>query len=744
MAASIAGAFLVIGFMVLARSLREALYLGTFPVRTLPYITAATAVLSVPAVAVFARRLTRSSPGAVLERLALVLSAGLVVLWPVATRSGAAVVAFYLWTALGTLLLTSGFWVVTAEQFPLRGAKRLFGLIGAGGTAGALAAGNGLLWLAPSVQLSWLVPILIVLLVLFVVALRLRPPPTGGESARDAGVADELEEEPTMRRSLAAAWENPHLRTVALIVLVASMASTLLDFQFKALAQSRLETGPRLAGFFGGFYGWTGAISLVVQLLVAAPIMTSAGLGLALATLPAVLLLGSAGLVVAPTLLLVTIVRGADNTLRRSLYRSVLEVLFVPLPAGLRRKTKTFIDSAVDSVAEGLAAAIVFFWVTLSGLPIRWLSLHIIILAAAFLLLSRRVERHYLRTVADRLQEGDELARRRAAEVRPAGRDLISGTFTTIDLGSWAGAVPAVEGAAERAASVGPPPGRAERPSGLESTETATILRTLEETADWREEEIPMLTRLLARDAVFPRAAELLIGLGDRAVPHLARILCDESADFVIRRRIPRILARAGGSEADAALVDALSAGRFEIRYWAALALVRRRRHGLAAARGDIGPDVWRAVRSEVGRERPVWELQRVLDDYESAADGLVARRVDVRGALSLEHTFRLLTLVLDPEAVRAAFNGLLLEDEELRSFALEYLEQVLPDDVRQRLWPFIGDVSERERKRARRPIDQVVADLVDTEATLFGSAEDRAALRRLLRGERGKKGEEE
>ena len=733
-----AGAFLVIAFMVLARSLREALYLEAFPVETLPYITASTAVMSVPTVAVFARRLSRRPPRIVLGHAVIVLAAGLALLWPVGTRSGAAVVVFYLWTALGTLILTSGFWVVIAEHFPVRGAKRLFALIGAGGTAGALVMGNGLLWLAGRLELTWLLPLLVLLLVLFAATQRMLPAPTGSTVAGyDDGSAAT-----SMREGLRAAWENRHLRTLALIVFVSSMASTILDYQFKDLAQASLETGPRLAGFFGGFYGWTGGLSLAVQLLLATRIMTSAGLGGALAMLPVALVLGSTGLLVAPGLVLATLARGADNTLRRSVHRSVLEVLYVPLPAVLRRKTKTFIDSVVDSLAEGLGAAVIFLWVTLAGLPMRWLSLPVILLSAAFLHLSRRMDRHYLRTVVERLQEGEDEARRLAADLRPAGRDLISGTFTDLGMSLSADAVSGGGGRSARAAAPGGAVGPRKGTTGLEAAETATVLRTVRETVSWQDREIPVLARLLARDAVFPYAAEALARLGDRAVPVLAEWLRDESTDFVIRRRIPRILARAGGPEADAALLDALSAGRFEVRYWAALALVRRRRQGLSRARRDVPSIVWRAVRAEVGRDRPVWELQRVLDEHESADDRLVAQRVDLRGALSLEHTFRLLTLVLEPEAVRAAFHGVVLDDERLRSFALEYLERVLPDDIRRRLWPFIGDVSDRERARARRPLDQVVADLIDTNATLFGSEEDQAALRRLVRGE-GPGGEE-
>ncbi|NIR43519.1 MAG: hypothetical protein GWN71_25620, partial [Gammaproteobacteria bacterium] len=64
-----------------------------------------------------------------------------------------------------------------------------------------------------------------------------------------------------------------------------------------------------------------------------------------------------------------------------------LEVLYVPIPSLLRRKTKTFIDSAVDSVGEGLGAAIVFLWVTLPGFPSRYLSVYIGILSIVLLAL---------------------------------------------------------------------------------------------------------------------------------------------------------------------------------------------------------------------------------------------------------------------------------------------------------------------------------------------------------------------
>jgi len=728
---SFLGAFLVMAFLILARSLREAFYLTSFDVETLPYITVAVAVLSVPTVGVLARTLARHSPTKVLTAVLLVLGAGLAALWPFATQSTSAahrdvaVVLFYLWTAIGTLLITSGFWVVTSEYFPIRGAKRLFGLIGAGGTAGAMVMGSLLIWLTREVDLGWLILALIGLILLFAFTQLLLPKLEIIHRSKDEGA-----EKSPLTESCGAVWRSPHLRAIAAIVFTVGIATTLLDYQFKELAQAHFTTREGLTSFFGAFYGWTGGVALLIQLVVVARFLALAGVAWSLALLPLTLLLGSVGMLIVPSLILVVAVRGADASLRKSLYRSALEVLYVPVPSLLRRKTKTFIDSVVDSVGEGLGAGIVLLWVTLSGFPSRYLSGFIIVLSVALLVLSRRMGRQYFSTVTEQLQTVA------AAAARLEGRDLLSGTFTRLDIRSLIG-VEETPIAGDEAGldlpAVEEGPGADGLLARLRSADLATVARTLEETVDWEERHFPELSRLLARDGLFDRAILAFMTAGESAVPHLAALLSDEDTDFVIRRRIPRVLARIGSVEADDALLDALDADRFEVRYRAAIALVRRRRRSLPRSERASESLVWEAIRSEVSRGRPVWEMQNLLDD-EPDDDALVSKRIGVRGELSLEHTFRLLSLVLEPEVVRAAFHGIVLDDERLESFSLEYLEQVLPPDVRKKLWPFIGDVSEYQREKSLRSLDEVVSDLMTTGATLFGDAQDREALKRILK----------
>lgn len=736
---SVAGAFLVMSFVVVAKALREGFYYGRFDAATMPYITAATVVLGLPAAAWFGRILTRTHPVTALRRLAWGLSAGLALLYSIAIGLGQSVVIdianvlFYLGTAIGALLIASGFWLAVAEMFVVREAKRLFGLISAGGTMGTLVAGVSLApLLARTHRPLMLVPVLVAILLLsamvcrFFPADRLHPvEQTSGGSA--AG-------------TLARIWESEHLRAIALIVLLIGVATTLIDYQFKEMAQVTFRTPDRLAGFFGAVYGWTGGLALLVQLLLTTRVLASGGVAWSLAILPLALLAGSAWMMVFPGIVAVTFLKGSDNTLRKSLFRSVMEFLWVPVAPEVRRRTKTFIDSIIDSAGEGLGALAVFLWVTLSGFPSRYLSAFAIVLLASLLYLARRMGREYFATLRHRLAESGQAVV--PDDTASGRRDLVGATITRLDItrvfasaelrldlpDSGPETDRAAAGTAERAG-----PEEIRRPSleaMLASGDPGRISAALDAIESWGPEHTLDLIRLLARDRFTERAAEALAEIGAPAVPHLAAVLGDEGADFVIRRRVPGPLAKIDDPSADEALVRGLSAGRFEVRYRAALALQRRRRRA-GQWKGPWREAVWEAVRAEVSRERPVWELARLLDG--DPDDAFVERRVGLRGELSLEHTFRLLSLVLDPEPIRTSYRGIVLGDPEVRSFALEYLEQVLPADVRRRLWPFVGDLSASQERRALRELDSVVSDLLRSGATLFGTDTSREALRRVL-----------
>lgn len=729
---SFLGAYCVISFLILAKSLREAFYLSVFDVTTLPYVIVGAAVLSFPSAVLFGRLMAAGNPRRVYISYLVAFAAAVAVLWLFTEPAPeVTIVVFYLVTLLGSSLLTTGFWMVTSEQFSIRQAKRVFGLVGAGGTLGAMITGVSLGRLTGRFGTVELVFGLILLLAATLV-LQLSMPKLASHHHHEG------QRSTSIREGLSLIFERPHLRNIAVIVMVATMASTILDYQFKEIvtnhfrdAGTGLISSEDMASFFGAFYGWTGVISLLVQVFVVSRLMSSAGIAVSLSVLPTLLFAGSAAILIAPTFLVATLARGADNSLRKSLHRSVLEYLYVPVAPHIRRKTKAFIDSVVDSAAAGLAAGVLFLWVTLAGWPSRYLSLWVMALAVMFIYVGLKTGAEYTRTVRDRLADDGEDVDTSDFDAR----NLLTVTLTRMDLQvelAKAGIDIGDGDVAKRSKAVADDTGSiADR---IVSSDNAVVEHALGEFDEWDASHVEALTRLLARSLFYSRAVNALLKIGDPALDHLVETLLDENADFVIRRRIPRILSESDTPQAHQALLDALAAGRFEVRYRGAVALARRRDQGLAEAPGDWRAIVWRAVEREVGRDRPIWELQKILDGSEAGEDDFVGQRVEVRGELSLEHTFRLLSLVLDPGAVKMAFHGIILDDENLKSLSLEYLEQTLPPAIRERLWPFIGDISDYQRRRSMRSVDEVVDDLSQTGVTLFGGEGARAALDEALR----------
>jgi hypothetical protein len=102
---------------------------------------------------------------------------------------------------------------------------------------------------------------------------------------------------------------------------------------------------------------------------------------------------------------------------------------------------------------------------------------------------------------------------------------------------------------------------------------------------------------------------------------------------------------------------------------------------------------------------------------------------VEKRGAHSLRHVFRLLGLALDGKALELCHRALGAGDPQFRAVSLEYLENVLPADVRRALWPLIGDDPDLPPlSKTGRSIEEVMRELTASGMSLRLTSEVRPA----------------
>jgi len=206
--------------------------------------------------------------------------------------------------------------------------------------------------------------------------------------------------------------------------------------------------------------------------------------------------------------------------------------------------------------------------------------------------------------------------------------------------------------------------------------------------------------------------------VAEERVGQLTDALLDPNENYKIRRQLARVLAIGVSQRAVDALLLALDDPRFDVRYQCArsLAMILARNPRVRIDRDRILEVVLR----EVAAGRPVWESRRQLEGTfnESPLDEFVRDRA----GHSLAHIFTLLSLILPSQPLQIAFQSLQSADGRLRGTALEYLEGVLPAEIRQQVWPFLVQGS---GTRSPQPHDEVIANLLrsSSSVTLHGVA---------------------
>jgi len=317
----------------------------------------------------------------------------------------------YAWAGLVGALATSQLWLLAGSLFDASQAKRLFPLLGVGSILGAMAGGEATRWLIQgagleAADLLQAAAATLLLDALLVAAIGRRwsqaePVSPRRRVTRDSGGA----------RGWRTLFRSRLLTLIVGMLALEVMAASFVDYQFKVTAWERLSGPESLAAFLGRFYSVVSLISLVLQLGFAGRLVRWFGVGGLLGGLPAVLLCGAGAMLVSPGLAAAAFLRGGDLGLKHSLERTGREMLFVPVPPELRKRSKLFIDLFVDRWFRGLAGLLLLGLTAGLGVPVRWLSLVVLALAAAWLLLVARSRAAY----ADAFR--DALARR---EIDPA------------------------------------------------------------------------------------------------------------------------------------------------------------------------------------------------------------------------------------------------------------------------------------------------------------------------------------
>src|SRR5579863_1066425 len=431
--------FLVITSYKVGGVAGAALFLSRFQAKQLGYAQMASALLVAVVIAgylVIARRVAFQN---LLVGSMLVFSGTCAIFWALAhyySRLIWVFPAFYVFVKIFGVLGATQVWTLANYVLTTREAKRVFGMVGGGGIAGWIFSG----YLSKGMAQKYGTESLLLAMTLFVLicaGLVILVWRSGqalvGEAQRPA-VSSKEDTPRNLMVSLRLLFASPYLLAIASVICIGSLVTTLTDWQFLAIGQQFLVKKDVMAVFFGNFNFYAGILALIFQLLFTARFLRRFGIGTALFILPVTVFMGSAGLLVFGTLGSAVALKGGDQLLRYSLDKSTAELLYLPLPAGVKLQVKWFIDTVIWRLGDGLSGLMVLIFADWLHFPARQISWVVLVLISGWLVGVSVARKQYVATLRESIsQHRLDLEQSGAPVLDRSTKDLLASNLSAAD-----------------------------------------------------------------------------------------------------------------------------------------------------------------------------------------------------------------------------------------------------------------------------------------------------------------------
>ena len=282
-------------------------------------------------------------------------------------------------------------------------AKRLFGFIAAGGTAGALTGpalttllaiplGPTNLLLLSAAFLGWAVLSIQRLIRL------------NATTLRNNKAGQEKESENTMNQPLGGGvlagirlvLQSPYLLGIAVLMVLFTTLSTFLYFQQAQIVRDSFASSAERTTVFAAIDLAVNGLTIIIQVFLTSRLVKSLGLAWTLALVPIMLCVGFLVLAFAPVLMVLVVVQVIRRAGNYAVMRPAREMLYVVLDRESKYKAKNFNDTVVYRGGDAVAGWI-YAGLRSLGLSLSHMALIAVPLAAIWAVVAYRLGKQQTR-----------------------------------------------------------------------------------------------------------------------------------------------------------------------------------------------------------------------------------------------------------------------------------------------------------------------------------------------------------
>ena len=299
--------------------------------------------------------------------------------------------AFYVWLSTFNLLTISVFWSLMADTFSSAQARRLFGVIAAGGTAGTISAPAFIALFVNSVGTNSLLLISAAGFTITAFLVRIL------EAEKRKLAASGLEAAPTsLDRNLggnpfdgfALLFRSRYLLMIALFLLLMTWISTVIYFQLGDLISKEFASRAARTQAYATIDLATNSIAVLIQLFGTGRFIKRFGVTTGLLVNPVIMVLAFLAVVVSPVLLVLGAIQVTRRFSEYAIAKPSRDMLFTVVDQQAKYKAKNVIDTVVyrfgDLTSSWVSAAVLPFGV--AGLAVFGIAIALVWFPVAWLL----------------------------------------------------------------------------------------------------------------------------------------------------------------------------------------------------------------------------------------------------------------------------------------------------------------------------------------------------------------------
>lgn len=413
--------FVLLTSYYVLKVIREPLILATGGAELKAYASGGQAVLLLLAVPAFGFLASRVNRVRLLTTMQVVFIGCLVAFYVLAKIEAPVGLAFYLWLGVYNMFVVSNFWSFANDIYNQEQGKRLFPIVGVGGSLGAILGARAPEWLKNAFGIYELFLVVAGALVVSIVIYQLvdrRERVERDERATVALTKPEATHPVERAGGFRLVLSDKYLRAMAALVMVGSLTNTVGEYVISRMATEQAEVAAAeataaherahpeappaehaaagkqakkdfLGSFFSDYYSLVNVVVFLLQALAVARVIQLLGVRAGLYVMPLLAMAGWIGFLAFATLATIRVTKTAENSIDYSLQNTLRQALYLPTSRASKYKAKAAIDTFGVRAADALAGLVIVpVLVSLLDLGVRAFALVNVAAVALWLVLA--------------------------------------------------------------------------------------------------------------------------------------------------------------------------------------------------------------------------------------------------------------------------------------------------------------------------------------------------------------------